>query len=210
MSKEFVTASADIAKLVAMIMSADDAAGTGRSTYLRSLVAVVQQTLGGRPVLRVQGRPKRPEIDDAVQAFEAANTTFYTAVLDAVPAGLDAKAKQSKTSFARSSAATLRRAIKAGWNPLGESVIQVTKARLAAFAREHLPPRTPTAGAVERRVLRYTERIADLVEGLPKEDASRVLGLVLADLGGEAQAPATGVALRNVSVRRTAERPAAH
>lgn len=209
MSKEFVTAPADITKLVTMIMSADDASNTGRSTYLRSLVAVVQQTLGGRPVLRVTGRPKRPEIEAAVEAFEQANTTFYTAVLEAVPEGLDAKAKQSKTSFARSSAATLRRALKAGWNPLGEAVTAVSKARLAAFAKEHYPTRAPSPGAVERRVMRYTGRIADLVNDLPKEDASRVIGMVLADLGVETPTiPAPP--LRNVSVTRRPERTAPH
>ncbi len=208
MSKEFVTAPADITKLVTSIMSADDTAAGGRSTYLRSLVAVVQQTLGGKPVLRVTGRPKRPEIEAAVEAFEAANTTFYTAVLEAVPASLDAQARQSKTSFARSSAATLRRAIKAGWNPLGEACTAVSKARLAAFAKENYSTRAPSPGAVERRVMRYTGRIADLVSGLPPEEASRVLGMVLADLGvPERDAP---VALRNVSVTRRPERTAPH
>ncbi len=208
MNKEFVTAPADITKLAHAIMAADEGAGSGRSTYLRSLVAVVQQTLGGKPVLRVTGRPKRPEIEAAVEAFEQANTVFYTAVLEAVPDGLDAQQRQSKTSFARSSAATLRRAIKAGWNPLGESVMAVSKARLAAFAKEHHPTPAPSPGALERRVMRYTGRIADLVDALPKEEASRVLGMVLADLGVET--PTTPApALRNVSVRR-AERVIPH
>lgn len=208
MNKDFVTAPADITKLAHAIMAADEGAGSGRSTYLRSLVAVVQQTLGGKPVLRVAGRPKRPEIEDAVAAFEAANSTFYQAVLDALPAGIAPEAKQSKTSFARSSAATLRRAIKSGWNPLGEAVTAVSKARLAAFASEHHPTRVPSPGALERRVMRYTGRIADLVDALPKEEASRVLGMVLADLG---QVPAPEPQeRRNVSVRRTPLRPVPH
>ena len=209
MTKEFVTAPADITKLAQTIMSADDSSTTGRTTYLRSLVAVIQQTLGGKPVLKVHGRPKRAEIGDALAAFETANTVFYTAVLEAVPAALTPAEKQSKTSFARSAASTMRRAIKSGWNPLGEACTTVSKGRLAAFAKEHSQPRAPGVKALEGRVMRYTQRIADLVDALPKEDANRVLGMVMADLG---QGPiADTPQMRNVSVRRIAPlRPVPH
>ena len=208
MTKEFVTTQADITKLAQTIMSADDSSTTGRTTYLRSLVAVIQQTLNGKPVLRVTGRPKGTEIGAALAAFEEANTTFYTAVLEAVPATLTPAERQSKTSFARSASATLRRAIKAGWNPLGESVTTVSKARLAAFAAEHYPRRAPSLGVSEKRVLRYTARIADLVHALPEGERDRVLGMVLVDLGvGPSETPA----LRNISVRRvTPLRPVPH
>lgn len=208
MSKEFVTAPAEITKLAHSIINADEGSVTGRITYLRSLVAVIQQTLGGKPVLRVTGRPKRPDVDTAVEAFEKANETFYNAVLGALPDGLDPAQRQSKTSFARSTSATLRRAIKSGWNPLGESVISVSKARLAAFAKEHSTPRAPGVKALEGRVMRYTGRISELVDTLPKEEASRVLGMVLADLGVE-QVPEPQT-IRNVSVRRAAVPPAPH
>lgn len=209
MSKEFVTAPADITKLAHSIMNADESAGSGRTTYLRSLVAVIQQTLGGKPVLRVTGRPKRPDVAEAVEAFEKANELFYSAVLEAVPASLTPQERQSKTSFARSSSATLRRAIKAGWNPLGESVTSVSKARLAAFTKEHYPTRAPSPNVLEKRVMRYTGRIAELVDALPKEEASRVLGMVLADLGQAS--PNQASALTNISVRRnTPLRPVPH
>lgn len=208
MSKEFVTAPADITKLAHSIMNADEAAGGGRTTYLRSLVAVVQQTLGGKPVLRVTGRPRRVEIDAAVEAFENAHAMFYTAVLEAVPATLSPAERQSRTSFARSASATLRRAIKAGWNPLGESVLAVSKGRLAAFSREHYQPRPQSATALERRVMRYTGKVAELVDALPREEKDRVLGMVLADLG--APAGLETPALRNVSVRRVSPRPVPH
>lgn len=208
MSKEFVTAPADIQKLAHAIMTADTAGTNARSTYLHSLVAVVQQTLGGKPVLRVVGRPKRPEIDAAVAAFEEANTMFYTAVLEAVPKEATPEERQSRTSFARSSAATLRRALKAGWNPLGEACTAVSKARLAAFAREHYPSLPPSVKALESRVMRYTQKVADMVAALPVGDRNRVLGMVLADLG---QAPITDTPqMRNVSVRRVPLRPVPH
>lgn len=206
MSKEFVTTRADITKLAQTIMQADDSSTTGRTTYLRSLVAVIQQTLGGKPVLRVTGRPKRPDIPACVEAFEKANEMFYGAVLEAVPAALTPAERQSRTSFARSASATLRRAIKSGWNPLGESVTTVSKARLAAFAKEHSTPRTASVKALEGRVMRYTGRIADLVADIPEEERDRVLGMVLVDLGvGPSETPA----LRNISVRRTPTRPPA-
>jgi hypothetical protein len=201
MSKEFVTAPADIQKLAHTIMNADESSAGGRVTYLRSLVAVIQQTLGGKPVLKVHGRPKRPDIQDAVAAFETANTVFYTAALEAVPASLTPAERQSRTSFARSAASTLRRAIKAGWNPLGESVTAVSKARLATFAAEHSQPRAQTVKAVEGRVMRYTHKLAEMVDALPVEERDRVLGMVLVDLGvGPSETPA----LRNISVRRHA------
>lgn len=206
MSKEFVTAPTDIQKLAHSIMNADESAQGGRVTYLRSLVAVIQQTLGGKPVLKVHGRPKRPDIPACVEAFEKANETFYGAVLEAVPAALTPAERQSRTSFARSSAATLRRAIKAGWNPLGESVTAVSKARLAAFAKEHSQPRAASVKALEGRVMRYTGRIAEMVDALPDAERGRVLGMVLADLG---QVPEPQ-AIRNVSVRRAALHPVPH
>jgi hypothetical protein len=209
MTKEFVTAPADIAKLAQSIMGADQSALSGRATYLRSIVAHVQQTLSGRPVLRVTGRPKGTEIGAAVEAFEAANGIFYAAVLEAVPEGLTPQERQSRTSFARSSAATLRRAIKAGWNPLGEACTTVSKARLAAFTKDNSTPRAPGVKALEGRVMRYTHKVAELVDGLPPEERDRVLGMVLADLGGTSlEVPA----IRNISVaRRTAlPRPVPH
>lgn len=210
MSKEFVTTQADITKLAQTIMSADDSSTTGRTTYLRSLVAVIQQTLGGKPVLRVTGRPKRPDVEACVEAFEKANEMFYGAVLEAVPTALTPAERQSRTSFARSSAATLRRAVKAGWNPLGESVTTVSKARLAAFAKEHSTPRAASVKALEGRVMRYTGRIAELVDALPKEEAARVLGMVLADLG-QTPVAAQEPTMRNISVaRRTPLRPVPH
>lgn len=205
MSKEFVTAPADIQKLAASILSAEHSSTTGRATYLRSLVAVVQQTLGGKPVLRVTGRPRRPEIDDAVAAFEVANETFYGAVLEAVPKDTTPEERQSKTSFARSASATLRRALKAGWNPLGEACTAVSKGRLAAFSREHYPSLPPTVNVLERRVMRYTQKVADMVAALPVGERNRVLGMVLADLG---QAPIQDTPqMRNISVRRQAVPP---
>jgi hypothetical protein len=206
MNKEFVINAADITKLAHVIFSADGAAAGGRATYLRSLLAATQAELAGKPILRVQGRPKRVELETTAAAFDRVSSGFYDAVLAAVPDGLTAAERQSKTSFARSAAATLRRAIRTGWNPLGEAVTAVSKTRLTVWIREHSSPRPLTTAAAERRIMGQVESIAETIERLPKEDAARILAMALTELG---QPPAQ--ALTNLSVRRhPPERVAAH
>jgi hypothetical protein len=205
MTKEFVTSTADVTKLAHAIINADASSAGGRATYLRSLLAATQAELGGKPVLRIQGRPKRPELELAAQTFDKVADGFYAAVLTAVPEGLTAQERQGKTSFARSAAATLRRAIKTGWNPLGEAVTSVSKGKLTAWIKEHSAPRPITAKAAEQRVMSKVGEIADLIDRLPKEEGARVLAMALTDLGHPTQH------LTNVSVRRQErERPAAH
>ena len=160
MNREFVTTPADITKLAASIMGADTALQGGRTTYLRSLLAGVQTELTGKPIQRVTGRPKRPELEAALQAFEKTNESFYAAVLAAVPDGLTPDERQSKTSFARSASATLRGAIKTGWNPLGASVTAVTKCILTAWVASHREPRPVSPARVEKRVLMYVGRMS--------------------------------------------------
>ncbi len=206
MTKEFVTNAADVTKLAHAIINADASATGGRATYLRSLLAATQAELVGKPVLRVQGRPKRVDLDLSASAFDKVAEAFYGAVLGAVPEGLTAAERQSKTSFARSAAATLRRAIKTGWNPLGEAVTAVSKTRLTAWIKEHSEPRPLTPKIAESRVMQHVGAIADLIDKLPKEDAARVLAMALTDLGQPTQ-HLTNVSLRRVPAR---ERAAAH
>ncbi len=205
-STPYVIEAAAVTKLAQTIMAADTGASHGRATYLRSLLAGTQSELTGKPVLRITGRAKRPELETAVQAFEAVNKRFYDAVLAAVPEGLTAKDRQSKTSFARSASATLRRAISTGWNPLAHAVVRVTKAELAVWAAAHSQPRPVTAKRAEKRVMALVERIAQTVDLLPREEAQRILESALAELGGS-----TAVPQRIVSANLTKrERVAAH
>lgn len=207
MTKEFVTSAADVTKLAHLIFSSDGAAAAGRATYLRSLLAATQHELAGKPILRIAGRPKRVELDVAGATFDQVAKSFYAAVLAAVPEGLSAAERQSKTSFARSAAATLRRAIKTGWNPLGEAAPAVSKTRLTAWIKEHAEPRPLSPKIAENRVMRHVGAIADLIDQLPKEEGARVLAMALTDLGQPVQH------LTNISVRRQpvrAERASAH
>ncbi len=183
----FTTNPADITKLASDIMLQAEGAASGRSTYLRSLLAATQSELAGKPVQRVQGRAKRVDLDLAVQTYEKVQESFYAAVLAAVPAGLNAQERQSKTSFARSAGATLRRAIRAGWNPLGTALHAVTKAGLAAWTADHSEPRNVSAKGAEKRLASYVDRIDEILARLPKEDAERLKTMVLEQLGTPVQ-----------------------
>jgi hypothetical protein len=181
----YTTNPADVTKLAADIMNQTEAAAGGRSTYLRSLLAATQAELAGKPVLRLTGRAKRPDIDLTIQTYEKIQEAFYAAVLAAVPEGLKAAERQSKTSFARSAGATMRRAIRAGWNPLGTALHAVSKGGLAAWTEEHSEPRAVTPAGVEKRVNNYLERIGELLGKLPPPEAARIQALVLEQMGAE-------------------------
>lgn len=193
----FVTTPAEIAKLAKEILGNADAEMSGRQTYLRSLFATLQIELAGKPVLRVRGNHKPAEQDAALAALEKVNARFYEAVLEALPPNMTAADRQARTSFARSSAATLRRAIALGWDPLGTTVSEVSKSDLTRFIAEHAPPKSMTPARAEKRVLARAQEIVDLLANLPKADAERLRAQVLLDFG--VPAPQN---LRSVSLRR--------
>lgn len=200
-TSNYVTEPAAIAKLVISIMNADQTSAASRATYLRSLLAATQEGIAGKPVLRASGRAKRPELEAAISAFEKVQEAFYAAVLAAVPPNLSAKDKQSRTSFARSAASTLRRAIKTGWNPLGTSVGGVSKGLLAAWVVEHREPVKITPARAEKRVMGLVERISDTLSTLPKEEAARILAIAAPDLGFVEPQRITGMKLRRHEAR---------
>lgn len=202
----FVTTPAEIANLAREILNHADAEMTGRQTYLRSLLATLQIELAGKPVLRVRGNHKAAEQESALAALEKVNARFYEAVLEALPQGMTPGERQARTSFARSSAATLRRAIALGWDPLGTAVQDVSKSHLTRFVAEHAAPRPVTPARAEKRILQHIEQIVVLLAKLPKPEADRIRSAMLADFG--VPAPQN---LRSVSLRRhPPERVAAH
>lgn len=204
----FVTTPAEITELARDLVNHADAEVHGRQTYLRSLLAGVQIELAGKPVLRVRGKHQKVTVEAALEALEKTNTKFYEAVLAALPENLNAAERQAKTSFARSASSTLRRAISLGWDPLSMSLSEVSKTHLSQWIAEHRERRSLTPAQAEKRVMERVSEIAELIDGLPKDDAARVLNMALADLGVSTPAPQQ---LRSVSLRRhPPERPAAH
>ncbi len=205
----FVSDAKAITALADAIMRGADLETAGRATYLRSLLAGTQIELIGKPVIRaLRSDHKQPTPEAALAAFEKVQATFYEAVLAAVPEALTALEKQARTSFARSSASTLRRAIKLGWNIL-TPVSEARKVTLSRFVAEHRDPAPVSPARAEKQVMRRVSEIANLVNAMPKGEGERILEMVAADLG--MSVPAAPQRLRAVSLRRhPPERAAAH
>lgn len=196
-----------ITELAAAIIAARDTEANGRATYLRCLLAGTQTELAGAPVIRSR-RGAPPDAAKALETLERVNTTYYEAVLKAVPASMSAAEKNAATGFARSAASTLRRAIRLGWNPL-TALGQVTKYALLKWSDEHAAPRTPSVNAVQKRVDRYLARIGELVSQLSAGDAQLVLEHVRTELEAElpALAPPEPQRITRAALRRSEARP---
>lgn len=193
----YATSPKDITALARAIINHADGQVVGHSTYLKSMLAGLQIELHGKPVLRkLRGTHKRPDVDAALQAFEKINATYYEAVLAAIPEGLTAQERQSKTSFARSASATLRRAVSLGWDPL-TPLPEVSKGVLRAHSLKHAEPVKLTPARAEKQLVGHVEAIADILKRLPKEEAERLREAALAELG-----VAAPQRLRSVSLRR--------
>jgi hypothetical protein len=196
----------DVTALARAIIQSADAETAGRITYMKSLLARVQVEIHGKPVLRaLRANQKPPTPEAALEAFERVQAIYYEAVLAALPDGLTPIERQAKTSFARSAASTLRRAIKLGWNPL-TPLTEASKVTLRRWIDEHAAPTPVTPARAERRVTHYVEAISDMLRALPKDDSARLREAVLAELG--APPPQR---MRDVSLRRHAPaEPRAH
>lgn len=165
----------DVTALARVIITHTDGSDIARSTYLRSLLAGVQVELIGRPMQRLgKAVHVAPECDVALLAFNKVNAIYYEAVLAAIPAGLNAEQRHSKTAFARSAASSLRRAIALGWNPL-VPLHTVVKSVLTRWVSEHREPRVLTSTQAHARVVALIEKARAAVANLPAREANAAI-----------------------------------
>lgn len=158
--KHYIATPHDIELLATMVFEADSTLATGRTTYLRALVATVQSDLGVEARLRNGKQVKVSEEERTVhmKAFEVVSAKFMDAVNKAARlarAGATAQDLQSMTGFARSASSTLRGFIRASYDVRLLAAHTATKAALAVPRTR----RTLTSTAIRRRVLRMQEDV---------------------------------------------------
>lgn len=184
---------ADIATLTKEVLTAADEIETGRSTYLRWLVADTQTELGAEPP-KIRRKPKvleANEIEGQLAALNKVHERFYAVVTktasEALAPAMKDRAQElnRRTNFARSSVSTVRTWIKAGNDVTTLAPARVTKSQLAA------PAKTPKPPSTKRLKSRAATQSKELVKTLlllsesDKDAAASELQLVIGQLVDE-------------------------
>lgn len=151
-------------KQIEALAAAVSTGSRGSGTYLRILVAALQAELGGRPARR--GRPRRAEPMDALERV-------HKRLYESVKRGCAGDDVNRRSTFARTSASTLRGWIARGGDPRSLTVATVTKRSLAAAK----------ASPDER----FADRLAKLVRAAERLGPSAIAQL--AALGVASSAP---------------------
>lgn len=120
-TKNYIATASDIRALASTIVGATAEVITGRTTYLRALVATTQAELHAAPRKNATAKPKHlkgAEIEAQLKALLAVHDRFYVAVLEACEEGLPAKDKalelNRRSNFARTALYAVRSYIRAG------------------------------------------------------------------------------------------------
>jgi hypothetical protein len=181
-----------IVRMVKDVLARDTASRESQSTYLRTLVAGVQVELSGKPVLGpVRGRVKSVTVEDALGALAIVNGRFYGFVLEAVNAenpDASARERNARSGFARSAAATLRAAMRAGLNPLTVTLPSATKEGLRNWTAQHRPDKEkPSVTEGIRKARALVKRLADILQPMTGAEKATILEQVHADVAAMAQ-----------------------
>jgi hypothetical protein len=170
--------------MVRDVLARTEAGRVGQSTYLKTLMAAVQVEVGGKPVEgQPRGKVKSITVDDAIAALGRAHGRFYSVVLSELGPELDAQERNSKSAFARSSAATIRAALRTGLNPLTVPLPALTKEALRLWTREHAGEKSPPdIKTAVRRARLLVRRLSAIIEPMGDEEKSVVIEAVQKDL----------------------------
>ena len=158
-NKDFVATDEDITRLAQSVLTASQESDSSRRTYLKTLIATTQQTIGVAPRMRtskdVKASPE--EVRAQIAALNTVHERFYALVTqvaqESVPAGTKDRGVQINrmTNFARTALSAVRRWVRAGNDITALAAHAVTKASLAVPA-----PRSkrPSAAALKARARR--------------------------------------------------------
>ena len=147
-AKGYIASDDDVKKLTTAIFDGDAQAESGRSTYLKTLVASTQAELGAKP--RARASSKAPRLDDEtvaaqLSALAVVHERFYTLIADmadkAVPKGAKDRGIEvnRKTNFARTALYAVRGWIRDKRDITAVAAKTVTKLSLAVEAATPKP-----------------------------------------------------------------------
>jgi hypothetical protein len=165
----------DISKLAKAILDGEAQADTGRTSYLRTLVAVTQKELGAEPRQRMSkaDKLKAEGISEQLAALTTVHDRFYALVLEAAGKATPANAKDRatevnrKTNFARTALYAVRSWIRAGHDVTALAAAKVTKAALAVKAAT---PKPQSVKRIKARVERESKALVSSLMALADSD----------------------------------------
>jgi|GEM_PF-3016575 len=182
-----------IAALAKSVLTAAQDIDTGRTSYLRYLIADTQAELGAKP-RKIRGKPNKldeKEVEGQLAALNKVNARFYEIVVKAAsetipPATKDRAIELNRrTNFARSAASTVRSWVRAGNDVTILAPTRVTKGELVVPARV---PRAPSAKRLKAAAERQSKDLVKtllLLSEVNKEAAAYELQMVMGQLVDE-------------------------
>jgi hypothetical protein len=186
----YLTDAAGVESLASHYASALSIGQSIRNSYLRVLVAGVQQELGQDPRMTARGKAGAVDVQEGLAAVRKVHAEYYAAVLRGVTTKditdedglrkqerkLRAKERNRRSNFARSALSLLRAYVKAGGNPRSIVVPTATKAQLAAYVAKHQEIKEPAVRS--SRIALAVNRVLEIAEAVKSDDQAEAVALV--------------------------------